>query len=302
MEAEVSFKSLGHGTNGLVLVNELDDPKVAIKCCNYYITTSDGNSVELNKLEKNYVHAKYYNNQESVEVLTSVLPTATIECLNQTLADFKQEFDVLTKLKNKPNVVQLIGLYTHGPMVGFQMELFPMNLHTWIHGNTYTVDLVNVLTKQLLTGLNAIHEIKCAHLDIKPANILYDPTTCTVKIADFGNSSFTIPTNHRDCTVGYRAPELYLKTPFKSMEDVFLLDVWSLGCVVYELLFKRRCFEKQLVRKYNERMFTDGIAYVMIEALDTHNVLLLQVVSKMITWKAHRKNAHELIEIYNTFL
>ncbi|OIR56274.1 MAG: CMGC protein kinase [Amphiamblys sp. WSBS2006] len=39
---------------------------------------------------------------------------------------------------------------------------------------------------QVLSGVAHIHSKKLAHGDIKPANILIDPTTMTVKICDFG--------------------------------------------------------------------------------------------------------------------
>ena len=85
-------------------------------------------------------------------------------------------------------------------------------------------------------GLMEIHKKGVVHRDIKHKNILLSSQSKTpkVKIADFGLACYL---EDDECfvqdtgTVGYKAPEIIRNEPsdFKS-------DVWSLGCILYELL------------------------------------------------------------------
>ena len=71
------------------------------------------------------------------------------------------------------------------------------------------------------------------HCDMKPENILFtDETYSKIKIIDFGASC-------EDCSTGfsyvqsryYRAPEIVLGLSYD-----FEVDMWSLGCILYELI------------------------------------------------------------------
>eukprot|EP00884_Botryococcus_braunii_P022448 jgi/Botrbrau1/8888/Bobra.0148s0008.1 len=98
------------------------------------------------------------------------------------------------------------------------------------------------LTRQLLLGLQYLHETKCIlHFDIKTDNLLVTEDGI-LKICDFGLSCKmdTSLVGPRRAFV-YAAPEL-LKT---KMNDPSLLsisdnpgaiDVWSVGCVVFKML------------------------------------------------------------------
>jgi len=266
---------------------------------------SNGSMRELSTIEKNYCFSKYYNEEEKLEIFNQLLGPESTDYFDRVLKEFQAELIILQALKNKPNIVQLVddGKFKSGVMVGFVMERIPMNLFEWIYDESVTRNefLLIHMTKQLLFGLNEIHKIKCAHLDIKPQNILYDPSRSLIKYADFGNASFTIPTNHRDCSVGYRAPELYHKIVFTTIKDVCLLDVWSLGCVLYEMIMRRQCFPKQLILKYDNKQIADTIAYVMIDGIAQNNQLLKQICTQMVTWKPTRRNCEELIECYNKY-
>lgn len=71
------------------------------------------------------------------------------------------------------------------------------------------------------------------HCDMKPENIIFtDNTYQRVKIIDFGascdccaNGFFYVQSRY------YRSPEIVL-----GMKYDFGVDMWSLGCIVYELV------------------------------------------------------------------
>jgi len=79
------------------------------------------------------------------------------------------------------------------------------------------------------------------HRDLKPSNLLISNDN-TVKIADFGLArTFGLPLKtytHEACTIFYRPPEILLGSKVYSTA----VDIWSLGCIFYELAHKKLLF------------------------------------------------------------
>jgi len=64
---------------------------------------------------------------------------------------------------------------------------------------------------QLFRSLAYIHSLGICHRDIKPQNLLLDPTTGVLKLCDFGSAKILIagePNVSYICSRYYRAPEL----------------------------------------------------------------------------------------------
>jgi serine/threonine protein kinase len=73
--------------------------------------------------------------------------------------------------------------------------------------------------------------------------VLYSLESCSWKISDFGltvsaTSKRLITTDEAKGTEGYRAPELINKHKFNNK-----VDIWSIGCIIYELLTEERAFK-----------------------------------------------------------
>lgn len=98
------------------------------------------------------------------------------------------------------------------------------------------------LIKNIIDGIQFMHNRGFVHRDIKPQNIIV--VNNVAKIVDFGftthNSVFTErqDTLYEIVTLWYRAPELILGEVAKSCS----LDIWALGCVIIEILFGRPLF------------------------------------------------------------
>ncbi|KAI8615047.1 MEK kinase, partial [Chytriomyces sp. MP71] len=98
--------------------------------------------------------------------------------------------------------------------------------------------LAQSVTNQMLSGLEYLHDRCIIHRDIKGANILVNKLG-VVKIADFGISKkneYKYQTNSRmsvQGTVFWMAPEVMTN---KGGGYSAKVDIWSLGCVVYEML------------------------------------------------------------------
>ncbi|XP_062213672.1 putative cyclin-dependent kinase F-2 [Phragmites australis] len=100
---------------------------------------------------------------------------------------------------------------------------------------------VRAVMWQLLTGAKKLHERHIVHCDIKPENILIAEDHTVVKICDFGlaMSMSAQPPYEPAGTVPYEAPEMLLGKP----DYDGLVDTWSLGCVMAELIKGRALFQ-----------------------------------------------------------
>jgi len=107
---------------------------------------------------------------------------------------------------------------------------------------------------QIKEGLDFLHEKNIIHGDIKASNILVFENC--VKICDF---SLTILKKHVKldytknvisvldyvlCTANYRAPELWQRRDFN-----YTIDLWSYGCLVFEILNKKMLFSSSIYEK-----------------------------------------------------
>jgi len=98
----------------------------------------------------------------------------------------------------------------------------------------FKIEPIRSFAKNILTAVSFIHRCGIAHGDIKPENILLasrETFTTETRLLDFGLAVFR--EDHHSRVVGtrqYSPPEIILGIPWD-----FPLDIWSVGCVLYEL-------------------------------------------------------------------
>ncbi|KAL4383526.1 hypothetical protein GQ457_15G026280 [Hibiscus cannabinus] len=105
-----------------------------------------------------------------------------------------------------------------------------------------SVAIKKLYAYQICRALNYLHHVVgVCHRDIKPQNILVNPHSHEVKICDFGSAKKLVPGEPNIsyiCSRYYRAPELI----FGVTEYTTAIDMWSVGCVIAELLLGRPLF------------------------------------------------------------
>lgn len=101
---------------------------------------------------------------------------------------------------------------------------------------------VKLYSYQICRALGYIHNaLGVCHRDIKPQNLLVNPHTQQVKLCDFGSAKMLVkgePNIAYICSRYYRAPELI----FGAVDYTTAIDIWSVGCVIAELLLGQALF------------------------------------------------------------
>jgi tRNA A-37 threonylcarbamoyl transferase component Bud32 len=115
----------------------------------------------------------------------------------------------------------------------------------------FTLPRVQTIARQVLSALDFVHSLGIIHCDLKPENLLLASySKCKVKVIDFGSSCFI--TDHLTSYIqsrSYRAPEVILGLPYGPK-----IDVWSLGCILFELATGRVLFVNDSVPVILSRM------------------------------------------------
>ena len=153
------------------------------------------------------------------------------DALCRQVSDIGSEARILGQLSH-PNIIQIYDSYMEGQKLTLYLEYMPSSLPELIP-ITQSSCLSNYV-KQLLSAVAYLHQNQVMHRDIKPANVLIDPQEQVLKLADFGLACFIEPNGHYShhvCSRWYRAPELL----FGSRKYDQAIDLWSLGCLLYEM-------------------------------------------------------------------
>lgn len=104
---------------------------------------------------------------------------------------------------------------------------------------------------------------KCGliHSDLKPENIVFRIDDESVKVIDFGSATYI----YEECqdyvqTRPYRAPEIIF-----GCEYDFAVDIWSLGCILYELITSKVLFGQKNLHQILSQLISLTLSQEMEE-------------------------------------
>lgn len=157
------------------------------------------------------------------------------------------EIKILKKLQagntvdneGKDCIVDIIDSFKFRQHVVIVFECLGCNLYKYMQSNLnrrpsiFGQEQLKNITRRVCQGLKYMRNTGVIHCDIKPENILFsDDRFQQVKIIDFGASCedfssgfFYVQSRY------YRAPEIVI-----GLEYDHAVDMWSLGCILFELI------------------------------------------------------------------
>lgn len=150
-----------------------------------------------------------------------------------------REIIILNNLKH-PNIIDLLDVVYSGEKMYLVFEYVETDLKKLMLeclGGKQKLEphTVKKIAKQLCSAVAHCHSCSVFHRDLKPQNVLIN-SNYDAKLADFGLSRLAgIPLRvytTEIVTLWYRAPELLLGSKYYDAS----LDVWSLACILVELI------------------------------------------------------------------
>jgi serine/threonine protein kinase len=258
----------------------------------------------------------------------------------RVMENFKRELKLLHGL-NHNNIIKITGVEKTVNNIYLILEYCNGgNLYEYLHfykktyGNPLPEENVQVILRQLIDGLEYMHNCRTIHRDIKLENILVnfnsvsnqikpgaainkidysqmDLLDITVKIADLGYA--------RELE-GAGVASTMCGTPITMAPDIIGLfnnndvnkdnryntkaDLWSLGAITYELLVGRPVFISNNVKQLFEEIMSGKYSIpenlkISLEAISFINGLLQFYPDKRMTWNQIRNHPFIVNDIEN---
>eukprot|EP00747_Dinoflagellata_sp_TGD_P186983 gnl/TRDRNA2_/TRDRNA2_44405_c0_seq1.p1 gnl/TRDRNA2_/TRDRNA2_44405_c0~~gnl/TRDRNA2_/TRDRNA2_44405_c0_seq1.p1 ORF type:complete len:493 (-),score=99.51 gnl/TRDRNA2_/TRDRNA2_44405_c0_seq1:174-1652(-) len=159
-----------------------------------------------------------------------------------------REIMFLQELNGHENIVRLLNVLKadNDQDIYLICDYMESDLHAVIRANILEEIHKQYVIYQLLKALKYMHSGQLLHRDIKPSNILLN-SDCLVKVCDFGLARGVIQQNGPTsnpvltdyvATRWYRAPEILLGSTSYTKG----VDVWSVGCILGELISGKPIF------------------------------------------------------------
>ena len=182
------------------------------------------------------------------------------------------------KYFEQQNEINIIMEYVRGKNLKQFIEDFKNK------GQLIEEKIIKKIIEQICFGLRDIHDENIIHRDLTPDNIFIDENN-NIKIGDFGVSKILNTKNKYAKThtgkLHYNAPEIE-----KSQKYSNKIDIYSLGCIIYELFF--------LNEYYIDKFIDEEIKQIN---QDVYNSKWQDIIDSLLKKDPYqRPNIYEIIE------
>jgi len=150
----------------------------------------------------------------------------------------QREIDIMARVQHR-NVLRLFEIFDTDQKLSLVMELVNGGelFYKIVDKGSYSEVEARDIVRQLVEGVDYLHNQGIAHRDLKPENLLCSETDTgvVIKIADFGLSKAFTNESALETSCGtpdYAAPEVL------RMDGAYdkSVDLWSIGVITYVLL------------------------------------------------------------------
>lgn len=164
-----------------------------------------------------------------------------IKLIDQNSLYCTYEYRFLSELKNhgngaeNNNILKAVAQKLFRGFICVVTNLYSTDVYSYLKSRNFKGLPINELKLygwELARALSFSHELKIVHCDLKPENVLFKSNSReSIALIDFGSSCYEKkPLYAVVQSLYYRAPEVIFQFRYGVS-----IDIWSYGCVMYEL-------------------------------------------------------------------
>ncbi|KAH9159610.1 hypothetical protein LEN26_002252 [Aphanomyces euteiches] len=168
-----------------------------------------------------------------------------------SVTSYHNEINLLKSLQGSPHIIKLVANEMDSKLKVLYVvmeigEIDLMNKLKELKQNKIIIEenFLRIVWQQMLQAVNYIHNMRIIHGDLKPANFLF--VNGALKLIDFGiakaisNDTTNVVLEQVEGTANYMPPEV-ASSSLGNRGDPKKVgragDIWSLGCILYQIVY-----------------------------------------------------------------